>query len=74
MDDPRQSVQEADELLEQVAVQFAQSLTAARNDLRGGWDDNGAPGGVANDAGTSTEQLRGTLQDYRQLVNRLLSA
>jgi len=74
VDDPRQSVEEADGLLEQVAVRFAQSLTAARTALRDGWDGTGAAGGAADDAGTSTERLRGTLQDYRQLVNHLLGA
>jgi hypothetical protein len=66
-------VQEADALLEQVAVRFAPSLTEARGTLRDDWDGgNGAAGSAADDAGTSTEQLRGTLQAYRSLVNRLL--
>jgi len=76
VDDPRNSVQEADGLLEQVAERFAQSLTDARSALRSSWDSNsgtnGTVGTAADDAGTSTEQLRGTLQDYRRLVNRLL--
>ncbi len=54
-------------------MRFAQSLTAARGTLRDIWDSSGAPGGAADDTGTSTEQLRGTLRDYRRLVNRLLA-
>jgi hypothetical protein len=73
VDDPRQSVEEADGLLEQVAERFAQSLTDARSALRNGWDgNNGVAGSAADDAGTSTEELRGTLRNYRRLVNRLL--
>jgi len=72
VDDPRHSVEEADGLLEQVAERFAQSLAAARSNLREGWDGNG-PGSAADDSGTSTEHLRGTLQDYRRMVDRLLN-
>jgi hypothetical protein len=71
VDDPRHSVEEADALLEQVAEQFTEALTTTRGSLRDGWNSAG-PGSAADDSGTSTEQLRGSIREYRELLNRLL--
>ena len=73
VDDPRHSVEEADALLEQAVTQFTESVTSARSSLRAGWQ-SGGPGSAADDSGTSTEDLRGTLREYRRLLNQLLAS
>ena len=73
VDDPRHAVEEADTLVEQVAAQLTESITANRRALRDGWDRQGA-GSAADDSGSPTEQLRMTLQQYRSMLNRLLDA
>ena len=73
VDDPRHAVEEADTLVEQVAAQLTESITANRRALRDGWDKQGA-GSAADDSGSPTEQLRMTLQQYRSMLNRLLDA
>ena len=73
VDDPRHAVEEADTLVEQVAAQLTESITANRRALRDGWDKQGA-GSAADDSGFPTEQLRTTLQQYRSMLNRLLDA
>jgi hypothetical protein len=73
VDDPRHAVEEADTLLDQVATQLTESITANRRTLRDSWDKQGA-GSAADDSGFPTEQLRLTLQQYRSMLNRLLDA
>ena len=73
VDDPRHAVEEADTLVEQVAGQLTEAITANRRALRDGWDKQGA-GSAADDSGFPTEQLRTTLQQYRSMLNRLLDA
>lgn len=71
VDDPRHSVEEADALLEQANAQFAEAVSAARASLRESWAPS-APGSAADDAGRSTEELRGALRGYRRMLNQLL--
>ena len=73
VDDPRHAVEEADALVDQVATQLTESITANRRTLRDSWEKKGA-GSAADDSGFPTEQLRLTLQQYRSLLNRLLDA
>ena len=71
VDDPRHSVEEADSLVEQVVAQFTEAVNAALGTLRDDWQASG-PGSAADDSGSSTEQLRGSLRAYRRMLNRLL--
>lgn len=64
VDDPRQAVQRADELVAQVMKSLAQTFSNERAKLEGQLS--------AND-GTSTENLRVALQRYRSFFQRLLS-
>ncbi|TDU03044.1 hypothetical protein EDD99_1457 [Streptomyces sp. 846.5] len=73
VDDPRHAVEEADALVDQVATQLTESITANHRTLRDSWDKKGA-GSAADDSGFPTEQLRLTLQQYRSMLNRLLDA
>jgi hypothetical protein len=73
VDDPRHAVEEADALVDQVATQLTESITANRRALRDSWEKKGA-GSAADDSGFPTEQLRLTLQQYRSMLNRILDA
>ena len=64
VDDPRGSVESADALLEEVATVFADALAERRRALRDSWHGGSAV--------TDTEDLRSSLRDYRDLVDRLL--
>ncbi|MEU5250492.1 hypothetical protein [Streptomyces longwoodensis] len=71
VDRPKEAVEEADRLLEELANRFTEAVTERRRTLRGAWhtDDTGKRGaGPATD----TEQLRLALRDYRELAERLL--
>lgn len=61
VDGPRDSVEEADHVVEEIAGQFTEALTRRRRTLRMSWQD-----------GEDTEQLRLALRDYRNLAERLL--
>jgi hypothetical protein len=64
VDEPRQSVEEADSLVAEVMKQIAQMFANERSSLEEQWtrgDD------------VSTEDLRVALQRYRSFFNRLLS-
>lgn len=61
VDGPRGSVEEADHVVEEIAVRFTEALTRRRRTLRMSWQD-----------GEDTEQLRLALRDYRNLAERLL--
>ena len=65
VDDPRRTVEEADELVAEVMRRLAESFAAERERLEGQW-------GRGEDV--STEDLRVTLQRYRGFFQRLLSA
>ncbi|MFD9438792.1 hypothetical protein ACFWBR_07715 [Streptomyces sp. NPDC060006] len=65
VDGPRGSVEEADQVLQEVAERFADAVTQRRRTLRTSWQTTG-------DDKADTEQLRLALRDYRELAERLL--
>ncbi len=64
MDEPRQAVERADELVAEVIKRLADSFARERSQLEGQWGrgDN-----------VSTEDLRVALQRYRAFFDRLLN-
>jgi hypothetical protein len=64
VDEPRQSVQQADELVAQAIKRLAESFAQERNRLEGQWDRGDE---------VSTEDLRIALQTYRAFFQRLLA-
>jgi hypothetical protein len=64
VDEPRDAVGRADQLVAETIQKLSESFTAERQKLEGEWDRG------AND---STEALRLALQRYRSFFNRLLS-
>ena len=64
VDEPRNAVERADELVAELMQQLAQSFSKQRNDLEHQWD--------ASDE-VSTEELRVALTRYRSFFQRLLS-
>ncbi|WP_199827277.1 hypothetical protein [Streptomyces xylophagus] len=64
VDDPRQAVEEADAVFDEVVTQFTDSLAERRRVLRAGWQDQ--------DTDPQTEELRLTLRQYREITERLL--
>ncbi|MFC1420318.1 hypothetical protein [Streptacidiphilus cavernicola] len=73
VDDPRNSVERAESLLDQVSTQLTEAVASRRQQLHGNWQKDGGQAGVAYDGGVATEDLRTALQEYRQLVNQLLA-
>ena len=65
VDDPRRTVEQADELVAQVMQRLAEGFAAEREQLEAQW-------GRGEDI--STEDLRVALQRYRAFFQRLLSA
>jgi hypothetical protein len=65
VDEPRQTVEQADELVAQLMRRLAESFAAEREQLEQQW-------GRGDDV--STEDLRVALQRYRSFFRRLLSA
>ncbi|MEU8648869.1 hypothetical protein [Streptomyces sp. NPDC048737] len=74
VDRPRDAVEEADQVLEELAARFTDAVNSRRRTLRGSWQlADGKKGAAAETAGTAdTEQLRLALRDYRELTDRLL--
>ena len=68
VDGPRDAVEEADHVLEEVASRFTDAVTQRRRTLRMSWQSTGE--GKAGEM--DTEQLRLALRDYRELTERLL--
>ncbi|NNN36989.1 hypothetical protein HLK59_42920 [Streptomyces sp. S3(2020)] len=68
VDEPRNAVEEADHVMEEVASRVTDALTRRRRTLRTSWQDGADKHGNAGD----TEQLRLALRDYRELTDRLL--
>jgi hypothetical protein len=64
VDEPRQSVERADELVATVISRLAQSFADERAKLEGDW---------SRGRDVSTEDLRQALQRYRSFFDRLLS-
>jgi hypothetical protein len=65
VDDPRETVQEADSLVAELLQELARGFSEARSNLEQQWSGGG-------DA--STEDLRVTLQRYRSFFERMLAA
>ncbi|MFI0963770.1 hypothetical protein ACH4S8_20500 [Streptomyces sp. NPDC021080] len=68
IDGPRASVEEADQVLEELAGRFTEAVTRRRRDLRTSWQS----GAGEQAADPDTERLRLALRDYRELTERLL--
>ena len=64
VDDPREAVREADELVVNATKKLADSFAEERNRLEQRWSSGGD---------VSTEDLRQVLQRYRAFFNRLLA-
>ncbi|WP_425245140.1 hypothetical protein [Streptomyces sp. NEAU-NA10] len=71
VDRPRDAVEEADHVLEELAARFTDAVNSRRRTLRGSWQ---LAEGAKDDTVTTadTEQLRLALRDYRELTERLL--
>ncbi|MFI5688257.1 hypothetical protein [Streptomyces sp. NPDC051636] len=69
VDGPRDAVEEADRVVEEIAARFTEAVTQRRRTLRMSWQagDEGK-----RESATDTEQLRLALRDYRELAERLL--
>ncbi|QNP72975.1 hypothetical protein IAG44_28445 [Streptomyces roseirectus] len=68
VDQPREAVAEADQVLEELAARFTEAVTRRRRTVRGAWQSPDGDGAASGD----TEQLRLALRDYRELCERLL--
>ncbi|ANS68944.1 hypothetical protein SLINC_6720 [Streptomyces lincolnensis] len=64
VDSPRQAVEEADSVFDEVATHFTNTLTEQRRVLRSGWQ--------SQDTEAQTEELRVALRQYREITERLL--
>ena len=73
VDDPRQAVEQAETLVEQVSTQLTEALEARRRELHGSWSKDGSTASAAHDDAVPTEDLRTALQEYRQVFNQLLA-
>ena len=65
VDEPRRSVEQADQLVATVVQKLAESFASERNNLEGLWSKG---------EDVSTEDLRQALRRYRSFFDRLLSA
>ncbi|WP_320781986.1 hypothetical protein [Streptomyces sp. CRN 30] len=68
VDGPRDAVEDADRVLEEIASRFTEAVAERRRTLRTSWQ-GGTEGGPSTG---DTEQLRLALRDYRELAERLL--
>lgn len=64
VDSPRQAVEEADTVFENVTTQFTNTLKERRSTLRASWQDP--------DTEAQTEELRLALRQYREITEGLL--
>ncbi|GAB7108066.1 hypothetical protein JCM4814A_63800 [Streptomyces phaeofaciens JCM 4814] len=69
VDGPRDAVEEADHVLEELAARLTDVVQRRRRTLRGSWRPAGPGDG---EPAADTEQLRLALRDYRELSERLL--
>jgi len=67
VDGPRDSVAEADQVVEEIAGRFTEAVTRRRRTLRMSWQE-----GDRKETQPDTEQLRLALRDYRELAELLL--
>jgi hypothetical protein len=71
VDGPRAAVEEADQVLEEIAARFTEAVAERRRTLRHSWQS--VEGGESRSVSSAdTEQLRLALKDYRELAERLL--
>jgi hypothetical protein len=70
VDDPREAVADAADLVEHAAQAFVGALQHRQRRLRGVWNGDGRPDGAAAPI-TDTEQLRLVMQRYRSLFDQL---
>ena len=73
VDDPRRSVEQAEDLVEQVSTQLVEAISVRRQELHGSWTKDGGTASNAHDDGVATEDLRTALQEYREVFNQLLA-
>ncbi|MFF9812440.1 hypothetical protein [Streptomyces sp. NPDC014006] len=71
VDAPRDAVEEADHLLQEIAAHVTDAVSRRRRTLRMSWQ-GGEAGEDKPATSTDTEQLRLALRDYRELSRRLL--
>ncbi|MCX5334286.1 MULTISPECIES: hypothetical protein [unclassified Streptomyces] len=64
VDSPRQAVEEADTVFDDVTTQFTDTLKERRRALRASWQDP--------DTEAQTEELRLALRQYREITEQLL--
>ncbi|MFJ5528731.1 hypothetical protein [Streptomyces sp. NPDC093261] len=69
VDEPRDAVQEADRVAQEVVARLSEAVASRRRTLKASWQDAGDDA----HAGADTEQLRLALRDYRVTVERLLN-
>lgn len=79
VDGPRDAVEEADEVLQELAARLTDAVQRRRRALRGSWQPSGTGEGGTKEGASATvattpdtEQLRLALRDYRELTERLL--
>ena len=70
VDDPREAVADAADLVEHAAQAFVGALQQRQRRLRDIWNGDGRPDGAAEPI-TDTEQLRLVMQRYRSLFDQL---
>ena len=70
VDDPREAVADAADLVEHAAQAFVGALQHRQRRLRGIWNGDGRPDDAAEPI-TDTEQLRLVMQRYRSLFDQL---
>ncbi|MFC1430470.1 hypothetical protein ACEZDB_07300 [Streptacidiphilus sp. N1-3] len=73
VDDPRNAVEQAESLVEQVSTQLTEAIAARRSELHSRWSKDGGSVSAAHDDGVATEDLRTALQEYRRVLNQLLA-
>ena len=73
VDDPRNAVEQAESLVEQVSTQLTEAIAARRSELHSRWSRDGGGVSAAHDDGVATEDLRTALQEYRRVLNQLLA-
>jgi hypothetical protein len=73
VDDPREAVGDAADLIDQTTQALVGALQQRQRDLRAGWERGGTDGASATTANgtTDTERLRLMMQSYRALFNQL---
>ncbi|MFF3904988.1 hypothetical protein ACFYZJ_03090 [Streptomyces sp. NPDC001848] len=69
VDRPKEAVEEADQVVQEVASRLAEAVSSRRRTLKASWQETGD----ASHPTADTEQLRLALRDYRATAERLLS-